>query len=140
MRTRETDTGRVRGTTPGVEEAARQLRRRETPAERVLWQALRRNRLRGLAFRRQHPLGPFVVDFYCPARRLVVELDGEVHDDQAEQDEARTERLIAFDYRVIRFRNDEVLADLHAVLAAIMSAAAHQTEPRPVVGNAASDH
>ena len=59
--------------------AARDLRQRGTPAEELLWDALRNRRLDGLKFRRQHPVGPFVIDFCCPSRQLAIELDGEVH-------------------------------------------------------------
>jgi very-short-patch-repair endonuclease len=99
-----------------------------TPAESVLWQALRDRRLRGLRFRRQHPLGPFIVDFCCPQCRLIVELDGDVHESQAEYDAARTEQLAAYGYRVIRFRNEAVLNDLSTVLKQIAAVA---TAPHP---------
>jgi very-short-patch-repair endonuclease len=66
--------------------AARELRTRQTPAESILWDALRGRRLAGLKFRRQHPIGTFVVDFCCPDRRLAIELDGPVHAEQREHD------------------------------------------------------
>ena len=82
-----------------------------TPAEEKLWEARRGKNLGGLKFRAQQPVGPFILAFYCPARKLVVELDGGVHEgnEQAEHDEARTNQLNAYGYRVIRFRNEEVL-------------------------------
>lgn len=83
-----------------------------TPAEQELWDALQNKRLDGLKFRRQHPVGPFILDFWCPACKLVVELDGEVHDGQMDYDDARTQQLRDYGYRVIRFRNEEVLNDL----------------------------
>ena len=89
----------------------RALRQRSTPAEEVLWESLRDRRLEGLKFRRQHGFGPFVLDFSCAAHSLVIELDGAIHDDQAEQDAYRTEYLAQYGYRVIRFRNEEVLRD-----------------------------
>jgi very-short-patch-repair endonuclease len=94
-----------------------------TPAEHALWQALRRHQLHGLGFRRQHPLGPFIVDFYCPRLKLVIEVDGSVHDDQADYDAARTEQLAAYGNHVIRFRNEAVLGDLASVLDQIAAAA-----------------
>ena len=94
-----------------------------TPAEQALWDALRDRRLAGLRFRSQHPAGPFVLDFYCPIRKLVVELDGPVHERQAEYDAARTAQLNAYGYRVIRFRNEEVLHELPSVLQRILAAA-----------------
>ena len=112
----------VRGTKLELQEAARTLRRPMTSAEQVLWEALRDRKLGGLKFRRQHAVGPFILDFYCPARKLVVELDGEVHDQQTQRDEERTAHLEAFGYHVIRFRNEEVLADLPSVLARILRA------------------
>jgi very-short-patch-repair endonuclease len=119
-------TPRIRGTTPGVERAAKELRWRVTPAEWTLWRALQGRRLYGLKFRFQHPVGPFVVDFYCPSAKLVVEGDGAVHDGQVEQDEYRTEHLASYGYRLVRFRNDEVLTDLPGVLARIAEAAASE--------------
>jgi len=72
---------------------ARQLRREQTPAEALLWGHLRNRRLKGLKFRRQHPVGRFVADFYCAQHRLIVELDGAVHQRQREYDDLRTEEL-----------------------------------------------
>lgn len=71
-------TKRIRGTTPDIV-AARRLRQNLTPAEKSLWQALKNRQLNGLKFRCQHPVGLFIVDFYCPQCRLVIELDGD-HD------------------------------------------------------------
>jgi len=88
-----------------------------TPTEKALWQRLRAKRLDGLKFRRQHPLGPFIADFYCAAHRLVVEIDGGIHETQAERDQARTEQFEAYGYRVIRFSNEQVKQDIEAVLA-----------------------
>lgn len=114
---------RVRGITAELQQAAWRLRGQMTPAELVLWEALRDRRLLGLRFRRQSPVGQFVLDFYCPACRLVVELDGGVHDTQAAADAARTELLGAYGLRVIRFPNERVFSDLPAVLEAIAAAA-----------------
>ena len=109
-------TTRIRGTTPEIEAAARNLRQNMTPAEQVLWEALKGRQVAGLKFRCQHPVGPFILDFYCPARKLAVEVDGGVHDGPAEYDEARTQQLNDYGYQVLRFRNDEVLNDLDSVL------------------------
>src|SRR5512135_1826155 len=105
-----------------------------TPAEEKLWQRLRAHRLGGLKFRRQHPLGPFIADFYCAECRLVVEIDGDIHDLQAQHDQARTERFEEYGYRVIRFRNEQVLNDVNGVLASIQSACCHQDSPPPELG------
>lgn len=108
---------------PNPVTAARALRRRQTPAEATLWDRLRGHQL-GYAFRRQHIIAGFVVDFCCPARCLVVELDGAVHDDgdQQRQDTWRTGELTRHGYTVIRFRNDDVLATPDLVIARILAA------------------
>jgi len=98
------------------------FRRRMTSAERVLWEQLRRKQLHGFKFRRQHPVGPFIVDFYCARQRLIVEVDGEVHIRQRGSDQVRTRQLEAYGYRVLRFRNDEILGDLAEVLRRISRA------------------
>ncbi len=115
--------GRIR-TSAIVQERARELRHHSTPAEQVLWAALRGRQLAGLKFRRQHPLGPFIVDFCCPERRVIVEVDGPIHDDQGEADAARTAQLTAHGYQVLRFANAQVLEHLPEVLAAIQTACA----------------
>jgi len=123
MNPRNKTTPRIRGTTPEIEAAARRLRRNMTPAEWKLWEALKGKQLDGLKFRPQHPVGPFILDFWCPARKLVVELDGGSHEGREAEDEARTQRLQDYGYRVIRFRNEEVLTDLPSVLERIRGAA-----------------
>jgi very-short-patch-repair endonuclease len=100
-----------------------------TEAEQVLWTALRGRRMGGLRFRRQHPVGRFVLDFYCAAAKLCVEVDGGIHDEQTERDEERSAVLAAGGYRVLRVRNEEVLAALPSVLARIERAA--QQAPAP---------
>jgi very-short-patch-repair endonuclease len=105
-----------------IRDRARSLRRAMTEPERVLWSLLRRNHL-GLHFRRQHPIGPFVLDFYCASARLCVELDGPLHADQADADARRTEWLAREDIRVLRFSTAEIEARPAAVLAAIGRAA-----------------
>ena len=94
---------------------ARQLRHGGTIPERILWGLLRGGRLAGLKFRRQHPIGPFVVDFHCHQSRLVVELDGMSHDSRADEDRKRTEYLERLGLRVFRVTNDELLDDSEAV-------------------------
>ncbi|MEA3349602.1 MAG: endonuclease domain-containing protein [Chloroflexota bacterium] len=116
-------TPRIRGTTPQIEAEARRLRHNMTPAERALWEALRGKKLDGLKFRAQHPVGSFILDFWCPSRKLVVEVDGNVHQVQEEYDEARTKHLESYGYRVVRFHNDEVLTGLSSVLERISEAA-----------------
>jgi very-short-patch-repair endonuclease len=94
-----------------------------TPAEERLWNSLRDRRLRGLKFRAQHALDRFVLDFYCASARLVVEVDGAVHDQQVERDNARTAALEAHGLRVVRFRNEEIMTNLQGVLLRIIEAA-----------------
>lgn len=133
MTRRETKSGRFRGTTLPIEVAAVELRQsdRGTLAEQVLWKALRGRALLGLKFRRQHPVGPYILDFFCPAARLVAEVDGDVHDEQIAYDAARTLHLNAYGYRVVRFRNEEVLSDLPAVLNTIAHAASQPASAAP---------
>jgi very-short-patch-repair endonuclease len=102
--------------------SARELRRRQTPAESVLWSHLRRNWC-GLKWRRQHVVGPFVVDFCFLSAHLVVELDGTIHReaDVHEQDRWRTDYLEDRGFHVLRFTNDAVLTGADDVLAAIHS-------------------
>ncbi|WNZ23157.1 endonuclease domain-containing protein [Leptolyngbya sp. NK1-12] len=122
---------RIRGTTPNLIAAARQLRLNLTPAEKILWEALRRRQLRGWKFRCQHPVASFIVDFYCPQYRLIIELDGAIHDQQIEYDASRTEQLHHLGYRVIRFRNQEVLSDLSGVLQTIVNEIEKLTSQSP---------
>lgn len=117
------DSPRIRGTTQKTEQAARHLRYNLTPAEAQLWSALQRRQLGGLKFRCQHPVGQFIVDFYCPSCKLVVEVDGGIHIQQTTYDAARTEQLQAFGYTVLRFSNEEVASNLPIVLLRIMQTA-----------------
>ena len=94
---------------------AKELRRDMTPAEKILWQELRANKL-GLHFRRQQIIEGFIVDFYCHKAGLVVEVDGDIHDLQREEDARREKVLFELGLRVIRFRNDEVARDLSGVV------------------------
>jgi very-short-patch-repair endonuclease len=121
----------MRGTSEELQGRARQLRKEMTPAESRLWDALRGW---GIGkFRRQHPIERFILDFYCPAARLCVEVDGGIHDDaeQRERDRARGEFLAARSIRVLRFRNEEVLSDTRAVLRRIRTALATPPLPAP---------
>ncbi len=97
----------------------RELRRSSTPAERLLWGALRNRRLAGLKFRRQYGIGRYIVDFVCLEARLVVEVDGESHEHRGEQDMARQRWLEDKGFRVLRVSNEEVLRDLETVLQGI---------------------
>jgi very-short-patch-repair endonuclease len=89
-----------------------------------LWAHLRKRQLDGLHFRRQHPVGHYIVDFYCHEHRLIIELDGPSHDEQVTYDDERTAWLEAHDYRIIRFTNEQVQKNLEGVLIAISMCAA----------------
>jgi very-short-patch-repair endonuclease len=102
--------------------AARDLRTSETSAEDILWEELRGRRLDGMKFRRQHPIGTFVVDFCCTECRLVIEVDGGVHAAQRDRDAEREAILTAAGYRVIRFPNQLIRDNLPEALTAISSA------------------
>jgi very-short-patch-repair endonuclease len=99
----------------------RDLRSSLTSAEARLWLHLQSGKLGGRKFRRQHGVGPYVLDFYCPAERLAVELDGAAHDHDAafKRDEARTNYLREVGIRVLRFENRLVIDNLEGVLAEI---------------------
>ena len=105
--------------------AARRLRRDQTDAERVLWFRLRDRRLAGWKFRRQAAIDRYVVDFVCVDGRLIVELDGGQHGERVEQDAARTEVLQAMGYLVLRFWNNDVLANTEGVITLIIEALGH---------------
>jgi very-short-patch-repair endonuclease len=109
------------------------LRARETGVEDLLWDELRGRRLDGMKYRRQHPIGSFVVDFCCAERRLAIELDGAVHAVQQEQDGEREAKLAAAGYQVIRFPNQAVRERLPDVLQEIRSAAREARLWRPPV-------
>src|SRR5688572_23598202 len=98
---------------------ARQLRARQTEAERLLWYLLRDRRLNGAKFRRQVPIGNYIVDFVCQEAKLVVELDGGQHTEQVAYDTARTEWLVSVGYRVLRIWNNELFENEDGVLTAI---------------------
>jgi very-short-patch-repair endonuclease len=101
---------------------ARALRRMSTPAEQVLWEHLRDRRIDGVKFRRQHPVGPFYVDFCAPSIRLVVEADGEYHAWQREHDRRRDAWLRVFSFEVLHVSNDEILGNTANVIARIRTA------------------
>jgi very-short-patch-repair endonuclease len=105
--------------TPSIRRAtAKRLRANTTPHERILWRALKELPIEGTHFRRQAPIGPYVVDFFCPARKLIIELDGGHHneDETAGRDRERQTWLEQEGYRVVRFWNSEINGDLNAVL------------------------
>ena len=100
--------------------AARALRQRETDLEYRLWRQLRNRRFAKLKFRRQHPIGPYVADFACPAAKLVIEIDGPWHEKRLVQDAARTEKLRTYGYDVVRFSIDDGTSELTSLIEAIV--------------------
>jgi len=134
---------RVRGLTSKVEEHLPELRGNLTPQERVLWDALRGRKLDDVKFRCQHPIGAFVLDFYAAGLRLVVELDGNVHDDPVRKscDRSRDAHLITNGYHVVRVTIMEVVLNLPAVLerlstviAALRGGLPSPPVPLPIMG------
>ncbi|HCU25282.1 MAG TPA: hypothetical protein DF383_09705 [Deltaproteobacteria bacterium] len=96
----------------------KKLRSRMTPAEEKLWYRLRGKRFEGFKFRRQHGIGPYIVDYYCPERSLVIEIDGDVHayEKQIKKDFLREKYLKKRGLQVVRYTNQEVLKNLEGVL------------------------
>src|SRR5690348_13682918 len=110
---------------------ARGLRQASTEAEQLLWYRMRGGRLNGLKFRRQHPIPPYIVDFYCEARKLVMELDGSQHGEAVDQ--VRTRFLESHGLKVLRYWDNDVLRRTEAVLEAILGAAENRTlTPTPL--------
>jgi len=116
-----------------VVQTARALRRRMTDAERRLWRHLRNRELGGWKFKRQYPVGPFIVDFICVEKNLVIEVDGGQHAENEEQDIQRSTYLNKMGYRVFRFWNNQVLQETESVLEAIFAILAEvkQNSPSP---------
>lgn len=124
---------RGEGKGEGPRSFARPLRRNQTDAERKLWGLLRARQVNGLKFRRQHLIGPYIIDFCCVEHHLVVELDGGQHADEPQKDSLRSRWLNMHGYHVLRFWNHEVLTQHEAVIEAILLAVSnpHPT-PLPV--------
>ncbi|HDL65301.1 MAG TPA: endonuclease domain-containing protein [Proteobacteria bacterium] len=115
-----------------MKDLARKLRKNQTETEARLWAQLRDRRLKGFKFRRQHPIGRYIVDFYCPEKRLVIELDGGGHaeDEQKQSDKKRDEWLKQKGISVFRFWNNIVWDNLEGVLKTILKALDGET-PHP---------
>ena len=103
---------------PTLKQRRRELRRNQSDAERALWAKVRNKQFFGMKFFRQYSIGPYILDFYCPTVKLVVELDGGQHNesDKKERDAARSDYLKAQGIDVMRFWNNEVLLDIESVL------------------------
>ena len=103
-----------------MKQKARSLRKNQTDAEAKIWRLVRAKQITGLKFRRQHPIQPFIVDFICPEKKLIIELDGGQHADAIEYDEKRTLFLESKGYTVIRLWNNEVLNNIEGVYEVIL--------------------
>jgi very-short-patch-repair endonuclease len=103
------------------------LRTAQTHAESKLWKRLRNRQLDGLKFRRQHPVGPYILDFYCHEAKLAIELDGSGHQEpeQADYDDNRSAELQSMGIRTVRFWNNEVMENLEGVLESIRETLTH---------------
>ncbi len=108
---------------PRIEENAKELRWQMTIPEAMLWNILKRSHLGGLKFRKQAPIGDFLVDFYCPQAHLIVEGDGESHVGRAEADDGRQTELEKLGMTIFRVTNDDVMKHLEAVADGILRAA-----------------
>lgn len=108
---------------PALKEKRSNLRKNLTPAEAKLWSSLKNRQLNERKFIRQHSIENYIVDFYCPAERLIIELDGQVHfnTDAIEYDTRRTQRLNELGFTVVRFENKLVFQNLDGVLSEIAS-------------------
>jgi len=116
-------------------EVARQFRKQPTPSEAILWQALRNRKLQGRKFRRQQPIGNFIVDFFCANERLILEVDGLIHESQKILDQQRQELLESLGLRFVRVSSDLVEKDLSAALEIISQAFnPHPPTPSPNLG------
>jgi very-short-patch-repair endonuclease len=111
------------GASPLIFARATELKRTMTEAEKLLWKHLRNSKLNGHKFRRQHPIGQFIADFYCHEAKLVIEVDGEIHNEIEiqERDEGRTFMIENLGLKVIRFKNDEIKNHLTETLSKIKS-------------------
>ena len=122
---------------PRIGTLAKGMRKKMPDAEFRLWCELRNHGLDGLGFRRQHPIGRYIVDFFCPAAKLIVEVDGEQHalSGHPAKDATRTQWLEAQGYTVVRFWTNEVMDDLDAVCTAILAASRGEwRNPPPETG------
>ncbi|RKE04289.1 endonuclease domain-containing protein [Marinifilum flexuosum] len=103
---------------PEIHKRAKELRKNMTDTEKILWEYIRNRRFKGLKFRRQHPIDIFIADFYCHELKLIIELDGKIHNtsENQEYDEGRTAELRYLGVQVIRFTNEEIDCDIKGAL------------------------
>ena len=110
------------GAKPVTLETARLLRKNMTFPEKILWEQLKGKNILGLRFRRQHPIDIFITDFHCHKAKLVIEIDGEIHEDQVEYDEGRAAEIEKYGIMIIRFTNAEVICNTDTVVNKIAEA------------------
>jgi very-short-patch-repair endonuclease len=118
-------------------ELAREMRRSPTRSEDMFWQAVRARRLGGVKFRRQQVIEKFIVDFFVPSHRLVIEIDGGIHKQQKEHDALRQQFLDDCGLKVLRFTDKEVETNLEAVLETVREVLNEQLSPSPLAGEGA---
>jgi very-short-patch-repair endonuclease len=106
---------------PKLKQNARELRRKCTPSEAILWSKIRRKSL-GYEFHRQVPIDKYIVDFYCHELMLAIEVDGSIHDNRHEYDMIRQKNIEKFGVTFIRFDNKDVIKDIYGVIRALMAA------------------
>jgi len=107
---------------PCLVKRRKELRRNQTDVEKLLWMKLRNKQILGEKFFRQYSIGPYISDFYCPKKRLAIEIDGSQHlaEESKEHDEERTKYFASYDIKVIRFWNNEVINNMEGVIEKIV--------------------
>ena len=113
------------GAKPAIFKLAKELRKAETEPEKILWSKLNRNQIPGLQFRRQHPINIFIGDFYCVRIKLLIEVDGSIHEiiEYKEHDQGRSEILNDFGITVIRFTNEQIIEETDSIIEQIKTIA-----------------
>ena len=106
------------GAKPSIFKLAKELRKNETDAEKLLWTRINKNQISGLQFRRQHPINRFIADFYCVKINLAIEIDGSIHDlqDHQSHDQGRSDVFNDFGITVIRFSNEQILEEIDSTI------------------------
>ena len=97
----------------------KKLRKNQTRAEQILWFYIRKKRINGYKFRRQFGIGPYIIDFYCPKKKLAIEVDGGYHTDCYEYDEKRSDYLRKMNVKVVRFSNEDIKSNIIGIVAHI---------------------
>jgi very-short-patch-repair endonuclease len=102
------------GAKPLIFKLAKELRKTQTEAEKILWSKLNKNQILGLQFRRQHPIDKFIADFFCPKIKLIIEIDGSIHDipEYHNHDLGRSDKLNDFGITILRFTNEQIINEI----------------------------